>query len=41
MAVIAAAMLSSCEKEKDFNELTPLGENAIAFTINNTGTRSM
>ena len=41
MAVIAAAMLSSCEKEKDFNQLTPLGENAIAFTINNTGTRSM
>ena len=41
MAVIAAAMLSSCEKEKDFNELTPLGDNAIAFTINNTGTRSM
>ncbi len=41
MAVIAAAMLSSCEKEKDINQLTPLGENAIAFTINNTGTRSM
>lgn len=41
MAVIAAAMLSSCEKEKDLNQLTPLGENAIAFTINNTGTRSM
>ena len=41
MAVIAAAMLSSCEREKDFNELTPLGENSIAFTINNTGTRSM
>ena len=41
MAVIAAAMLSSCEKEKDINQLTPLGENSIAFTINNTGTRSM
>ena len=41
MAVIAAAMLSSCEKEKDFNGLTPLGENDIAFVINNTGTRSM
>ena len=41
MAVIAAAMLSSCEKEKDFNNLTPLGENDIAFVINNTGTRSM
>ena len=41
MAVVAVAMLSSCEKEKDFNGLTPLGENSIAFTINNTGTRSM
>lgn len=41
MAVIAAAMLSSCEKEKDFGGLTPLGKNDIAFTINNTGTRSM
>ena len=41
LAVIATAMLSSCEKEKDFGGLTPLGENDIAFTINNTGTRSM
>lgn len=41
LAVIAAMMLSSCEKEKDFGGLTPLGENDIAFTINNTGgTRS-
>ena len=40
MAVIAAAMLSSCEKEKDFNELTPLGENDIAFTMQNASTRS-
>ena len=41
MAVIAAAMLSSCEKEKDFGGLTPLGKNDIAFTLQNTSTRSM
>lgn len=41
MAVIAAAMLSSCEKEKDFEGLTPLGENDIAFTLQNASTRSM
>ena len=33
MAVIVAALLSSCEKEKDFNGYTPLGENDIAFVI--------
>ena len=41
MAVIAAAMLSSCEKEKDFNGYTPLGENSIAFVLENASTRSM
>ena len=41
MAVIAAAMLSSCEREKDFNQLTPLGENDIAFVLQNASTRSM
>ena len=41
LAIISIAMLSSCEKEKEFNELTPLGENEIAFTIRNTATRSM
>ena len=42
LAVVATAMLVSCEREKDFGGLTPLGENDIAFTINNTGgTRSM
>ena len=40
MAVIAIAILSSCEREKDFNNLTPLGENDLAFAINNTDTRS-
>lgn len=41
MAVIAAAVLSSCEREKDFGGLTPLGENDIAFTLQNAATRSM
>ena len=41
MAVIAAAMLSSCEKEKDFGGLTPLGENDVAFTLKSSDTRSM
>ena len=40
MAVIAAAMLSSCQREKDFNDLTPLGENDIAFTLQSVATRS-
>ena len=40
MAVIVAALLSSCEKEKDFNGYTPLGENSVAFVINNSSTRS-
>lgn len=40
MAVIAAAMLSSCEREKDFNEMTPIGENGVAFTIGSVSTRS-
>lgn len=41
MAVVAAVMLSSCEKEKDFNGYTPLGENSIAFVLENASTRSM
>ena len=40
MAVIAAAMLSSCEREKDIKGLTPLGENEIAFVLQNSATRS-
>lgn len=41
LAVVATALLSSCEKEKDFKELTPIGENGIAFTLQNASTRSM
>lgn len=40
MAVAAAAMLISCEKEQPFNEFTPLGENDIAFVLQNAATRS-
>ena len=40
LAVITIALLSSCEKEKDFKGLTPLGENDIAFTLNSNATRS-
>ena len=40
LAVISIALLSSCEKEKDFKGLTPLGENDIAFTLNSNATRS-
>ena len=39
LAVISIAMLSSCVKEK-FNDLTPIGENGIAFVIRNASTRS-
>ena len=41
LAVAAAAMLSSCVKEKSFNELSPIGENGVAFTLSNAATRSM
>ena len=40
IAAFAAVALSSCEKEKDFKGLTPLGENDIAFTLNSNATRS-
>ena len=41
MAVLATAVLSSCEREKDFNGLTPVGENGIAFVLNGVSTRSV
>ena len=41
MAVITITMLSSCEKEKDLSGLTPLGDNDIAFVLQNSATRSM
>ena len=40
LAVVATAILVSCEREKDFNELTPIGENGVAFTIGGVSTRS-
>lgn len=41
MVVIATAMLSSCEREKDFGGMTPLGENEIGFVMQSASTRSM
>ena len=40
MAVLAAAVMVSCEQEKSFGDLTPVGENEIAFVMQNAGTRS-
>ncbi len=40
LAVLATAALTSCQEEKSFNELTPVGENGIAFTIAGSATRS-
>ena len=39
LAVVATALLSSCEKEKDFKDLTPVGENGIAVTLKNAAAR--
>lgn len=33
MAVLATAALTSCEQEQAFDEISPVGENGIAFTI--------
>ena len=41
LAVISIALLSSCEKEKDFNDVTPIGENGVAFVLQSASTRSM
>lgn len=40
MAVLATAVLASCQQEKSFDELTPLGENGIAFSLKGISTRS-
>ena len=40
LAILGIAMLSSCVQEKSF-EMSPLGENDIAFMMENAGTRSM
>ena len=41
IAALAAVALSSCEKEKDFKDATPLGEDDIAFSLQSAATRSM
>ena len=41
LAVVATAMLVSCEREKDFGGMTPLGENEIGFVTQSVSTRSM
>lgn len=40
MAVLGTVALVSCEREKSFDELTPIGENGVAFTIGGVSTRS-
>ena len=40
MAVLGAVTLSSCIREQSFNDATKLGENAIAFSVQGTATRS-
>lgn len=40
LAVLGTALLSSCVQEKSFNDVKPLGENEIAFVMQNTSTRS-
>lgn len=41
IAALAAVTLSSCEKEKDFKDATPLGKDDIAFSLQSAATRSM
>ena len=41
LAVVATAMIVSCEREKDFGGMTPLGENEIGFVMQSASTRSM
>ena len=41
MAVVATAALASCQQEKSFNDLPPVGENSVVFTVKGgAGTRS-
>ena len=40
MAVLGTVALVSCEREKSFDELTPIGENGVAFTLSGISTRS-
>ena len=40
IAAFAAVTLSSCEKEKDFKDATPLGKDDIAFSLQSAATRA-
>lgn len=40
MAVLGTVALVSCEREKSFNELSPIGKNGVAFAIGGGATRS-
>ena len=40
LTVVSIALLSSCEKEKDFNNVTPLGKDDVAFSLQSASTRS-
>lgn len=40
MLVIVAALLSSCEREKDFKDILPVGENELSFVMQGVSTRS-
>lgn len=40
LAILTTALLVSCEREQSFDDLTPIGENGIAFAINGAETRS-
>ena len=41
MAVLGTVALVSCEREKSFDDMTPIGENGIAFVLQKASTRSM
>ena len=40
LAVLATALLVSCEREQSFNGLRPLGKNEIAFVLDGVSTKS-
>jgi hypothetical protein len=40
IAILLAAVLTSCVKEQFPSEITPLGENAVAFVLGGTSTKS-
>lgn len=40
MTVLATVSMVACQQEKSFDELTPIGENGIAFALQSISTRS-